>query len=249
MTCHAPECSEHKLCKAHIFPRGLARDLSPKGGHNRIITTEGSRAAGQPLGEFDPSILCSDCDNVLGRFDDYAVETCRQIDWTRVGRTGELFSHAPFDGDLFARFVLAVLWRASISKRMSWSGIKLGPYEERAATLLFDGKLPVELPGYEVVLGRYASENHDARKFYSIPVRFRSPHFNAFSFAAGGFQVIAKFDQRPFPGMFQDLVINGRSNLTAYLTRLEETVEFKLLLECAQAERMSRANMTTARSA
>jgi len=172
MNCHGPDCSQHELCKAHIFPRGLARDLSPEGGHNRVITSKGSRAARQPLGEFDPAILCSSCDNTLGRYDDYAVDLFRRLDATRKGRTGDPFTYAPFDGAVFARFILAVLWRASISRRESWSAISLGPYEERARDVLFDGEQPIRLAGFEVILGRYVSSEHDTRRFYSIPVRF-----------------------------------------------------------------------------
>ena len=78
------------------------------------------------LGEYDRDILCRDCDNKLGVFDDYAIDVCRAFKKKHT-RDGKLFAILNVDDDKLAKFILAVLWRASISKRESFFGIRLGP--------------------------------------------------------------------------------------------------------------------------
>lgn len=88
------------------------------------------------LGEYYRDILCRDCDNKLGVFDDYAIDVCRAFKKKHT-RDGKLFAILNVDGDKLAKFILAVLWRASISKRESFFGIRLGPYEPQARDVLF----------------------------------------------------------------------------------------------------------------
>lgn len=131
--CQAPGCEETRLCHAHIVPAGFARTLSGPGGHNKAIRSTGAKRAKQPHGEFDSGILCEACDAKLGRFDEYAITFCASLPLTLNARTGKVFGHAPFDGGQFARAMLAILWRASISDRDQFRDIDLGPYRDRAA--------------------------------------------------------------------------------------------------------------------
>lgn len=192
--CRAPGCNATSLCRAHIVPAGFGRTLSGPGGHNRVVRSTGSKPAKQPLGEFDNDILCSRCDARLGVLDEYPIRLCATLPQTGTGRVGEVFRHSPFDGSRFALGILAILWRASISARSQFQDVRLGPYEDRAAAVLLSGSPMSELPEYEVVLLRYASSEHDARRFVFSPHRIRSGVLNAFTMGLGGFQVYAKVD-------------------------------------------------------
>jgi hypothetical protein len=235
--CNAPGCGSTDWCDAHIVTRGFARTLSAPGRHNRAIRADGSRKAKQPLGPFDPRVLCSACDAKLGAIDEYAIDFCRAIGTTSDARTGSPFRRAHFDGDRFCLAVLAILWRASLSSHPQWSGISLGPYEARAGEILFGHASLSALAGFEVVLMRYASSEHDARKFIFEPLRIRSGQLNVFVLGIGGFQVIAKFDQRPFDRLLQPYVINGATALNAIHVRLEETAEYAYFQRAAAADR------------
>jgi hypothetical protein len=236
-SCLAPGCTSTKLCRAHIFPRGIARTLSRPGGHNRAIRPDGSKPANQPLGAFDTEILCADCDGRLGQFDEYAVRFCTALPTTPAARTGSLFRKAEFDGSRFALAMLAILWRASVSAREEWRDTSLGPYQDRAADALFSEQGLVNIPGFQIVLMRYASSELDARKFIFHPIRIRSGPLNVYVMGVGGFQVLAKFDQRPFNTRLQPYVINGAMHLIVPHVTLEETAEFGLFADAAKAER------------
>ena len=223
--CRAPSCAATDLCRAHIVPAGFARTLSVPGGRNLAVRAAGAKAAKQPHGEFDMTILCGDCDHHLGRFDDYAIAFCASLPRTIIGQTGDVFHHSPFDGPRFARAVLAIIWRASISAREQFRGICLGKYEESAAAVLFSGASLSTMPEFEVVLSRYASGDHDTRKFVFIPLRVRSGGLTAFTIGLGGFLVWAKVDQRRTDGALAPFVINSAAQLRAPIIEFETTAE------------------------
>ncbi|MCW3838157.1 hypothetical protein ACFQ1E_19365 [Sphingomonas canadensis] len=224
--CRAPDCTATKLCRAHIVPAGFARTLSAPGGHNKAVRSTGAQRAVPPHGDYDPNILCGDCDTALGRFDGYAIAFCAELPPTPDARTGQVFSHEAFDGAQFARAVLAILWRASISTREQFRAISLGPYEDRAAAILFSGAPLSSLPEFEVVLSRYASSAHDARKFVFMPMRIRSGALTAFTIGLSGFLVWAKVDQRPTDKLLAPFVINAASVLRSPIVRFEESAEY-----------------------
>jgi hypothetical protein len=63
------------------------------------------------LGEYDRGILCANCDQALGTFDHYAINVCKEFDAKHIRLSADLFELTGFDGEQFAKFVLAVLWR------------------------------------------------------------------------------------------------------------------------------------------
>lgn len=84
---------------------------------------------------------------------------------------------------------------------------------------------------------RYASSELDARKFIFHPLRIRSGPLNVYVMGVGGFQVIAKFDQRPFSPRLRSYVINGATRLIVPHVTLEETAEFEFFVGAAKEER------------
>ena len=235
--CRAPSCTETRLCRAHVVPAGFARTLSDPGGHNRAIRETGSKPATQPHGEFDPELLCGPCDERLGRLDEYAIRFCASLPQTGRARTGQVFRHASFDGDTFARAMLAILWRASACARNQFAGIGLGPYADRVASVIFDGAPLASLPEVDVVLHRYASDDHDARRFVFMPLRIRSGALNAFTLGLGGFLVWAKFDRRPTDPILAPFIINAATELLAPTVRFEEMAEYAYFRQAASVER------------
>jgi hypothetical protein len=77
---------------------------------------------------------------LLGKLDDYALDVCRRFPKERVDLGDGTFEMANIDGDAFAKFVLAVLWRASISSRPEFRNVALGPYESQACEVIFGAK-------------------------------------------------------------------------------------------------------------
>lgn len=111
------------------FIRGEGSDIA--------VTERGANQASPQLGEYDPEILCGACDGQLGRLDAYGLDVCRTFQAAHRRLGGGRFDIPAVDGDQFAKFVLAVLWRASISRRGSFESVALGRYQETARQVLF----------------------------------------------------------------------------------------------------------------
>lgn len=239
--CRAPDCDATKLCKAHIIPQGFARPLSEEDGHNKAVRAGGAKPANQPLGPFDLNILCSECDGKLGVFDEYAINFCGSLPASSAAPTGSLYRQSEFNGAIFARAMLAILWRASISVREEWIEITLGRYESIIGNILFGLSNLPDFPEIEIALLRYASADHDARKFIFNPFRIRSGNLNVFSMGLGGFQVLAKIDQRPFHKEMRPYIVNASTSLIVPHVRFEETAEYAFFQSAAQADRRRKA--------
>lgn len=243
--CRAPHCNATKLCRAHIIPQGFARPLSEADGHNKAVRSDGAKPANQPLGPFDLNILCSACDNALGVFDEYAINFCASLPTTGAAPTGSHYRRPEFNGPTFARAILAIVWRASISAREEWAEIALGRYEPIVGDILYGLSQLSDFPEIEIALLRYASADHDARKFIFNPLRIRSGNLNVFSMGLGGFQVLAKIDQRPFHEQIRPYVVNTATSLTVLHVRFEETAEYAFFKAAAQADRRRRTYSDT----
>src|SRR5260221_7466676 len=76
---------------------------------------------------------------ILGRYDKYAIETFRRAAASLVPLPGDEFEVADVDTDWLAKFVAALLWRASITRREEFAEVRLGPYEEAYRAMLFGG--------------------------------------------------------------------------------------------------------------
>lgn len=235
-TCRAPGCNSMNLCKAHIVPRGFAKDVQRDDATNLRVTATGSNRAKPPLGDYDPDILCGDCDRLLGQLDQYALETLKRFD-ALPRKLGQMIGMPGVDGDHLARFVLSVIWRASISQREPYANLSLGPYEERAGLVAF-GKIPlVDLPEYDLLAFRYHSDDgFDPRRFYSAPTSVRSDGINTISVALAGVRMIAKMDKRSFPAEIRPVVVNGNDNLLALVVDYKSGNDFRTIVSSIQSQ-------------
>jgi hypothetical protein len=66
-------CSEErKLVKAHIVPRSFYMDLRARDEYLNVVPANPTeRIAISRIGDYDQNILCHECDQFLGVFDDY----------------------------------------------------------------------------------------------------------------------------------------------------------------------------------
>jgi len=230
--CHGLNCTSSELIDAHIIPAGFGRLIRGE-GPNMSISLEKTTEARPHLGEFDRQILCGNCDHKLGKFDDYAIDVCRTFQRKHRSPTAGMFEFSNFDGQKFAKFVLAVLWRASISKRKNYEKIQLGFYENIARDILFD-QTPLSVFGaFEVTAHRYTSKYLDMEGIYSLPVRTKVDETNFYWFSLSGFRITAKVDSRPFKPKLRPFVINNTDVMRGLFLEFEDTQEFQRVKQIA----------------
>lgn len=243
LSCAGLNCTETNLIDAHIIPRGFARDMM---GDTSTHNIQASHDVVKPTqhGVYDRTILCGECDGKLGAFDDYAIDVSR--DFPARHRKLQLYGFECFnmpgvDGDLIAKFALAVLWRGSISTRPECKNIRLGPYESRLRDVLFGERQLSDLMEFEVLIVRFRETPSFQPQFiYSFPTFDNSTGVNRWGFAAGGFRFICKLDQRPWSGVPAELlaisVVNGSDHLFGMFVDFEGTSEHRGAVLMAHAE-------------
>jgi len=226
MTCHGLNCTSQKLIEAHIIPKGFGRLIRGQAS-NVKLTPERVGEANPQLGEYDPDILCETCDNILGLDDEYAIKICKrfEVDHRNLGQN--VFELPGVDCDRFCKFILSVLWRASTSRRRSFTSVNLGPYEDLAREVLFGAKPLSDMRAFEVLIQRYRSASLDPTKLYFHPVRQPFDERNAYGFGLAGFRIVAKLDNRPFREGFRSFVLNRSNVFRGFFVPLEDCSEFE----------------------
>ena len=176
------------------------------------------------LGEFDSEILCAACDNKLGGHDDYLIDVCKVFRSRHIRISPNRFELPNVEGDRLVKAVLAILWRASISRRPNFQKIDLGPYEGKVREVLFGITELATLPQIQMLAERYEHERIDVEGFYTHPVRSqKGSKYNFYNISIGGFNFITKIDSRAFPNAIAPYIINGNSFFRGSFTPLEET--------------------------
>jgi hypothetical protein len=191
-------------------------------------------------GVYDPKILCADCDNKLGDYDDYAIDVCRRFNADKILDGQGMFTLPNVDGDKFAKFVLAVLWRASISRRLEYKSVSLGPYEAVARDVLFGTKTLSDMPQFQLMVFRYnESKKLRVDGLYTAPSTVSGLGVNGWGFAVSGFRFVAKMDKRPWPDVPADtakeFVVNGRDRILGMFVDFEGSLEHRATLKMAGA--------------
>jgi len=221
--CRGYRCTSTDLIDAHIVPRGFARAVMGIYTSNRLISINNVRSTHH--GVFDRGILCSGCDGKLGDLDNYALTVCRRFRRERIIRDDGLFELTSVDGDLFATFILSVLWRASVSTRIEVSKVSLGSYEARAGEIIFGAKLLASLPDYQLLVGRYLrTGKFNPAGHFTYPARM-TRGLNGWYFALNGFRILAKLDAAALPAEIGPAIVNGNDRLIGSFMNYESTTE------------------------
>jgi hypothetical protein len=221
--CRGFQCNNTELIEAHIVARGFAKEIRGQHRHNWLISDQ--RVSHTQLGVWDAGILCATCDGKLGDLDKYALTVCRRFRRERVIRDDGLFELTSVDGDLFATFILSVLWRASVSTRIEVSKVSLGSYEARAGEIIFGAKPLASLPDYQLLVGRYLrTGKFNPAGNFTYPARM-TRRLNGWYFALSGFRILAKLDTAPLPAEIGPAVVNGNDRLIGSFMNYESTTE------------------------
>jgi len=135
--CHY--CKQEKdLIRAHVLPRKFY--IKDSSGVYQGIHKDGTYKNWQ-CGFYDRGILCGNCDNILGHYDNEAyklllnIDTKKQkTDWN--GIRAYHYQKEEFDYEKIRKFFIALIWRASISKKGFNSVVNLGKYEDIALEII-----------------------------------------------------------------------------------------------------------------
>lgn len=206
-------CGENKpLINAHIIPRTFFEVLRGGGNYTVLVEPKADKQSKfLQAGDMDPEILCAECDNKFSALDDYGFKIlgvpqpkCRYINPATGNEVGSVIE---CDTDKLRRFVLAVLWRASISKR--WDTVSLGLHEAKVLERIFD-VTPLLVDEYSIIIHRLdSSALGDFKLAIFPPIRAKFEGINVYFFYLSGLRILIKVDRRNFKATWRPCMVGG----------------------------------------
>jgi hypothetical protein len=183
-------CGQSKnLIDAHIIPASFwSVGSKPLAMFSDI---NGAKPRKSPIGIYDSNILCDNCDNELGKLDQYALENLiRKPGTANFSFDGVTKKYTPIDVGKIHNFILSVAWRASKSKHDFYAEIGLGPYEDKfgdAFKLLNASSLRFDI---------FIAEFDTSVLPYLQPKSVKVDNVNGVLLYLGRFKIFVKTDQR-----------------------------------------------------
>jgi hypothetical protein len=206
-------CGEIKpLINAHIIPRTFFEVLRGTGNYTVLVEPKASKQAQfLQAGDSDPEILCAECDNKFSPLDDYGFKIlgvpqpkCGFINPATGNEAGSVIE---CDTDKLRRFVLAVLWRASISKQ--WDTVSLGSHEAKILQRILD-VTPLSVDEYSIIIHRLDSNALGDFKLAILPpIRGKFEGVNVYFFYLPGLRMLIKVDKRDFKATWRPYMIGA----------------------------------------
>jgi len=235
MTCRL--CKQNKeLIKSHIIPKFFFKYLYPKKRieGDALWLIDDTRVINKRVrvGPYE-KLLCKECDNKFGYYDDYAKQVFIDQKPIYYSKTNEALLFTKIDHKRLKLFLLSMLWRASVSSLPFFSGVDLGPYEISIRDIILNEN-PQNYKDFLIFLTKYSAGElkRVANKNIQNPIAHRIKGINfCLFFLPKGYQVFIKVDRRKLPEPFEKIRLKD-DNKMIVLSRgkYEKSNSFKALL-------------------
>lgn len=230
---------DKKLVKSHIIPESFYRGLRESDEPIRMYsTTKGEFPKKAPIGVYDKTILCNECEDRFDSIDSYGHEVLlnREESHKTIENAGKLYGYEVNDIDTgrLKLFFMSILWRASISSQSFFERVKLGPFENRLKDHIWS-----EDPGgdhdFSYVISKF-NTNSAGRTILS-PHSERFFDVKYYRFYLYGFTLYIKVDSRATPTEWNKFIPRNGSQLIVYRGNIEEKKEFPVMLSAYNKNR------------
>lgn len=165
----------------------------------------GYRQKKSPIGEYDESILCAECERKFNELDAFGSDVLiSNFDnfFSTVSLSNKLncYQSSSVDKGKLLRFLISVVWRASVSRRDFYSRIKLDDYEELIAKqFIFEN---VFSPVFDAILFRWTTNPPTISPCYIDTKK-------TYVFYMGRVKAYIKVDDNAFPSDLKYLSLCG----------------------------------------
>lgn len=202
--CHKP----NKFARSHIISRSFFLKIRGQYKHAVEVNLDAKRmAVFRQAGNYDQQILCLECESKFNALDTYGYQVLGKTDvrWPILSQrnvgTVEAYRVVGCDTDKLRKFLLSVLWRASVSSLNFYSYVRLGSaFEDEAIGKVFS---PNVLPWDQFTMLISKFDDNALGAYSSMlfpPMLNRDPlGTNYYTLYLPGLKIIIKVDHRPTP--------------------------------------------------
>lgn len=226
-------CSQdRKLVKAHIIPESFFRGLRDGQTSPKVFSNVDSEYPKKsPIGIYDTTILCFDCEQKFDSTDTYGSEILlnkesqHQEIVSGICKYGYVFR--PVDHAKLKLFFMSVLWRASVSKQPFYSKVKLGPLENSLKEYVWN-----QDPGgdhdFSYVLFKFEPSIASRSILDPHPEKFFGVRY--YRFYLYGYTLIIKVDSQKTPTQWAEFIPSDDSLTIVYRGHIENKKEYPLMV-------------------
>jgi hypothetical protein len=190
-------CLESKeLIEAHIIPNAFFKSLRSASDSPARKYDSSPYTKNAPKGEYDPNLLCRECEDVFQKWDDYAINVLIPAvkNKKEMSNGGDLHLGS-YDLNKLTLFFLSLLWRGHHSKRDFYKKISLGPYENRIKKSLVESNNSI-FSEYPIALSKYTDTAGQGSIPSPEPVKYENLNFYMIELGYG-YSCLIKVDKRP----------------------------------------------------
>jgi hypothetical protein len=232
---------DEPLIRAHAIPEAFFRPLQGKDGKAAFIVTnrQGEFTKRSPIGPYDKAILCRECEDRFAKLDDYGqkvlLQTVNNLD-SIVDQHGTLIGYwlRTVDTALFKRFLISVLWRASVSTQPFYGRVSLGPYEEIIRELLWN-EAPLKQDEYSFLLGKFTDEFYGRTMLDPFPEKWDG--INYYRLYLCGYTAHIKIDKRPSSKAFKPFNQGGVGDLVVLARDIRKSGELDIMVDVVRGSK------------
>jgi len=192
---------EKRLIRAHIIPAGFFRRQRQGKGPLRLVTSRaGEYNRRAPIGVYDMTIVCKECENTWREWDDYAQKLLAEepLNGQVKYHDGQKIAYIvnDFDYNQLKLFFISIIWRASVSSQSFFSRVSLDLFEKIAKDFIANNK-PGNNEDFSVILSKFC---HPLGKQCTMdPYRYKNSDVNYYRFYLAGYIADIKVDHKPTP--------------------------------------------------
>lgn len=221
---------EKKLIKAHIIPESLFEPLVAGPLPLEIRTnTPGKYTKKAPIGIYDSTIVCEECERLFSPWDDYAQSILlkKYPDEAYVFYKGQKLALKleTIDYAKLKLFFISLLWRASVSKQEFFARVNIGPFEIVLRELLLS-KAPGEPENFAVTISKFEDP---LGTIILDPHRDRFDGINYIRFYLAGYIAYIKVDNRRSLKTLGGLKLSAEQPLFIILRDFKKSKELSLI--------------------
>ena len=237
-------CGEsRKLIKAHIVPEAFYRELRADGGTPMLISDQpGKFPARAPIGTYDKTILCGSCEGLFQTVDAYAVDVLlKRFDYhfRPVQLLDELIGYESdtVDAETILKFLVAVLWRASVSSHQAYAHVHLAKHQEVALAVVTDPENQVpEI--FDAVLSKWRDTDATVPTTAILnPIPEGLMGINTIRLSLGKFVARVKVDLRAYPDAIAASGIRAAPPLIIAAREMVSSPDFRSMRRIAEINR------------
>lgn len=229
-------CEEERpLIKAHVIPRSFFLDL--KGDSPFLHSLGFSDGAAfdkkSPAGEYDQGILCKECDGHIGKLDQYGkeffIEQSYESKPVYHGLEEVGLEVTGIDGARLSKFILSIIWRASISERDFSKNVRLGPHSPTLKEFVFNDVVTPKSFGCFLYKFSKSRSVQQAEKIITSPVRDRLGCTNYYKFCLAGYSIWVRVDQSKPRSLHSQFEMGSGQKIMIPMIDYDKSSEYKNL--------------------